>query len=174
MFPLLLLAKKLRSRGICPDIFTGYLNKSSVVLEEELRSYARNFYLSSDDGSIGTKGYVTISFTNAINAGAVYDSVYACGPEPMLRALQNICDTRGMTAQFSVEQRMGCGIGACLVCACAVKAGYKIEKTDSCAVNTCSAKNADTAGQVEYARVCKDGPVFYSHDLYFGGGSAHG
>ncbi|MCL2058404.1 MAG: dihydroorotate dehydrogenase electron transfer subunit [Oscillospiraceae bacterium] len=177
VFPLLLLARRMYEGGTAPDIFAGFQNSGAVVLERELGSYSRKFALVTDDGSVGAKGFVTDAFLQALSGGA-YDNVYACGPVPMLKALQGICEERGMRAQFSLEQRMGCGIGACRVCACAVKA----DGADAAAQNTAPHPgDADAAAQnaaphpggaapnapFTYARVCSDGPVFASDRLIF-------
>ena len=156
IFPLLLLARRLHEMGNAPDVYAGYHDSGSVVLESEFQSLSSGYTLVSDDGSTGVKGYVTDAFAEALANGAKYDAVYACGPVPMLSALKTICDRNSIRAQFSLEQRMGCGIGACLVCACAVK--YD---------NAGHTGGAALPGVVKYARVCSDGPVFSSDKLVF-------
>jgi dihydroorotate dehydrogenase electron transfer subunit len=94
-------------------------------------------YIASDDGSVGEKGLVTALVETAL-AEATPDIVLACGPAPMLKALKDILSPRGIRAQFSMEERMGCGFGACAVCACAVQ----------------------TTDGVDYRKACVDGPVF--------------
>lgn len=93
--------------------------------------------LASEDGSIGAQGLVTALVETAL-AEITPDIVLACGPAPMLRALKALLSPRGIHAQFSMEERMGCGFGACAVCACAVQ----------------------TADGLEYKKACVDGPVF--------------
>jgi dihydroorotate dehydrogenase electron transfer subunit len=150
VFPLLLLARRLCANGAAPDVFAGFQNAESVVLSDEFKPFADNITLVSDDGSTGMKAFVTEAFLCALSGGAAYDNVYACGPVPMLKTLAGICETRAIKAQFTLEQRMGCGIGACLVCACAVKS---------------NAANGHEASV--YVRVCRDGPVFASDELIF-------
>ena len=142
VFPMLLLLRRLKEAGAETDVFAGYSNKDSVVLQREMSAMSNNFYLTSDDGSVGSKGFITEMLSEALDNGAKYDVLYACGPEPMLKALKHIRGDNGIDAQFSLEQRMGCGIGACLVCACAIEPENGPE------------------GAISYARVCKDGPVF--------------
>jgi len=156
LFPLLLLAKRLCGDGAAPDIYAGFRDAGAVVLENELKKYAADFTVVSDDGSTGVKALATEAFARALAGGARYDAVYACGPAPMLRALACICENEGIEARFSLEQRMGCGIGACLVCACAVKSD-------------------DGPDGESYARVCADGPVFSPRVLSFdNSGGRHG
>ena len=93
--------------------------------------------IASDDGSIGTQGLVTALVKAALNE-VTPDIVLACGPAPMLRALKDLLAPRGIRAQFSMEERMGCGFGACAVCACAVQ----------------------TANGLDYKKACVEGPVF--------------
>ena len=154
VIPLLLLVKRLREYGCETDVFAGFQNAGSVILENEFRQCSDNLFITSDDGSAGEKGFVTDLFSAAAKSRPRYDTVYACGPAPMLRKLHTICAESGVNSQFSLEERMGCGIGACLVCACAVKTG---RITDV----------ADGAETFSYARVCRDGPVFSLADLIY-------
>ena len=165
VFPMLLLSRRLYEAGMPPDIFIGFRDSKSSALTRELGGFSDNINIMSDDGSIGGKGPVTDAFVSAVGAGAVYGRVYACGPVPMLRALRNICETAGVTAQFSMEQRMGCGIGACLVCACAVNADTPA--TGGKNAPETGGKNAPDSGIFTYARVCRDGPVFSSDEIIF-------
>lgn len=93
--------------------------------------------VASEDGSIGEQGYVTTLVETAL-AEITPDIVLACGPAPMLRALKQLLSPRGISAQFSMEERMGCGFGACAVCVCVVQ----------------------TADGMDYKKACVDGPVF--------------
>ena len=101
----------------------------------------------SDDGSIGERALVTKPLTAAI-ADKRPDLIMACGPTPMLRAVQKLANEKGIPCQLSLEERMGCGIGACLGC------NVKVNLPD---------------GGWCYRRVCKDGPVFDSREVEFGG-----
>ena len=163
VFPLLFLAKRFNEVNVVPDIYTGFQNAGAVLLHKEFRQLANEYTLATDDGSAGQKGFITDIFDGACDTGAryddgvkydggvKYDAVYACGPQLMIDALHKICTLRGIKAQYSLEQRMGCGIGACLTCACAVKA------PDG---------NTGVVPAFAYARACKDGPVFSSSEYY--------
>lgn len=137
--PLLFAAK--RAVGIVTGIL-GYRTQEQVILLNEFRACCQQVYLTTDDGSIGLKGLVTEPLARCLEAGG-YDAVLACGPKPMLRAVAERARTYGVPCQVSLEERMGCGIGACLVCACKVK----------------------TADGERYAHVCKDGPVFRGEEV---------
>lgn len=102
-------------------------------------------HLSTQDGSLGDRGMVTERVQTDWDAGERPDLVFACGPESMLRAVQHLCKTYGVRAQLSLEQRMGCGTGACLVCSARVRTG----------------------GSDAYIRVCRDGPVLDAEEVIF-------
>jgi dihydroorotate dehydrogenase electron transfer subunit len=135
--PIYGLAKTLVSRGITPTVITGFGTADDVILQEDFRALGIEPMLMTDDGSTGEKGFVTEALARiaggaqSTSAGSDSEETYicACGPEPMLRALWNMCP-RG---QFSFETRMACGFGACMGCSCRTKYGNK--------------------------RICKDGPV---------------
>ncbi len=146
VFPLFLLAKSIYEKGVKPTAYLGFRSADLVVMEAEFKQYTKDVKVSTDDGSYGMHGYATAYLINHIKNKKV-GLVYACGPEPMLRQVQSICHENKVRCQLSLEQRMGCGIGACLVCAC------KIKKQEGFA----------------YQHVCKDGPVFWSEDVVFGG-----
>lgn len=119
------------------DAYMGFSDKSKVVLEDRMRGLCRDVVVATDNGSYGESGFVTEVFRNTL-ADKSYDAVFCCGPEPMFRALGRVTDAAGLPLYVSLEQRMGCGIGACLVCNCKVRRN----------------------GAEGYVRVCKDGPVF--------------
>ena len=98
----------------------------------------------TDDGTLGERALVTAPLLRAIEAGAP-DAIFACGPAPMLRAVQRIALEWDIPCQISLEERMGCGLGACLVCNCKVRA----------------------ADGFDYKRVCVDGPVFDAREVLF-------
>ncbi|MCL2545949.1 MAG: dihydroorotate dehydrogenase electron transfer subunit [Oscillospiraceae bacterium] len=120
------------------DIACGFRNKESVILLSEFTDACRHVALATDDGSIGLHG-------NAINAAEQlmqkndYATVFACGPHPLLRAVKVWAEEKKLPCWLSLEEHMACGIGACLVCACASSGTYK--------------------------RVCKDGPVFAADEV---------
>ena len=99
--------------------------------------------IATDDGSLGTHGTVI----DALNASGIEPGViYACGPMPMLRAIKNWAEPKNIEAYISLEERMACGVGACLGC-------------------VCKTKNVDSHSHVNNARICTDGPVFDSREV---------
>jgi dihydroorotate dehydrogenase electron transfer subunit len=140
VFPLLFAARQ--AGGEAHGIL-GFLTKSRVVMEEEFARVLKTLTVTTDDGSWGIPGLVTEAAEALIKEGA-FDRIYACGPTPMLKGVAALSETYGVSCEVSLEQRMGCGIGACLVCAC---------KT----------KGEDGAGH--YSHVCKDGPVFDAKEV---------
>ncbi len=133
VFPLLMLAKRLKN----PRIFLGFRDCTRVVMEDEFDALGC-ISVCTDDGSYGKHELVTAEAKTAVEDA---DMVYACGPVPMLREVQKLAADAGVRAQISLEERMGCGVGACLVCVC--KAGGHFEK------------------------VCQKGPVFWSSEVSF-------
>ncbi len=129
--PLYLLAKQLIKEGKTPTAILGFNGKEEVFLKDELESLGVKVYVTTVDGSFGIKGFVT----DAIK-GLDYSYFYTCGPEPMLKAVYNNTKTSG---QFSFEERMGCGFGACMGCSCKTLYGNK--------------------------RICKDGPVLIKEEI---------
>ncbi len=102
-----------------------------------------DLHIATDDGSIGTHGTVV----DAIKEDELdADVIYACGPKPMLRALKEYADEKGITLYVSMEERMACGVGACLAC-------------------VCKSKDIDDHSMVKNKRVCQDGPVFLSSEI---------
>ena len=138
--PPMLYASKMKEK---PVVITGFRNKDLVILQSDFRKDNCELYLTTDDGTAGEKAFVTDVLKRKLSD---IDEVCACGPTPMLKAIAEICNDAGVPCQISLEARMGCGIGACLVCACAVR------KND---------------GTEDYVHVCKDGPVFDSKEVIF-------
>lgn len=136
--PMLELAKRLDCEK---QIVLGYAN-GNLFLKEDLEQYGPAA-IATDDGSAGTHGTVLDAIReNGLEA----DVIYACGPKPMLRALKDYALERGIECWLSLEERMACGIGACLGCVC--------ETTD-----------VDDHSKVHNARICKDGPVFAAEEV---------
>lgn len=136
--PMLALAKSLKGKV---SVVLGYRD-ATMFLKEEFDSCSE-VYISTEDGSVGTKGNVI----DAIKAnGLTADTIYSCGPIPMLRGVQNFAQENNIPAQISMEEKMACGIGACLAC-------------------VCQSKEKDGHSNVNNKRVCKDGPVFDSRDI---------
>ncbi len=135
-----------------PDVqFDGYLGFRALEYAYQLGDFAtlcENLHLCSDDGTLGEQTFVTCLLDDKLADGS-YDGIFACGPTPMLKALQKVLDGKGISCQVSLEERMGCGVGACLVCNCKVQA----------------------AGEESWhhKRVCKDGPVFDIAEVRFDG-----
>lgn len=113
--------------------YMGFRNRAAICMEYEMRR-GEKLVVATDDGSFGYHGTAVQAFMEEIDE-VKPDVVLSCGPLPMLRALKNALSGREISAYVSLEERMGCGVGACLVCVC--------EKTDG-----------------SRARVCRDGPVF--------------
>ena len=131
--PMLALAKSLSGEV---QVVLGYRD-AVQFLKEDFTPYA-SVYVSTEDGSVGTKGNVI----DAIRAeGITADVIYACGPMPMLRGVKAFAAEQGIEAQISLEEHMACGIGACLGC-------------------VCTTKEKDAHSHVNNTRICKDGPVF--------------
>ena len=115
--PMYMLAKKLRSEGNAVKVILGFNKKDEIFYEEEFKALGCEVYVTTVDGSYGTKGFVT-----DVMKDLAYSYFYTCGPEPMLKAIFNSSVTEG---QFSFEERMGCGFGACMGCSCKTVTGYK-------------------------------------------------
>ena len=130
--PMYGLAKLLRSKGKEVSVILGFNTKTDVFYEEEFRALGCKVFVTTADGSYGKKGFVT----DAVSDVGEYTYFYTCGPEPMLKALYNATVTGG---QFSFEERMGCGFGACMGCSCKTITGYK--------------------------RICKEGPVMRKEEI---------
>lgn len=128
--PLYRLAKELDN----PIVVLGFNSKDDVFYEDEFKKLSDSVYVTTADGSYGIRGFVT----DAIKNLSGYSYTYACGPEPMLKAVYNAVSADG---EYSFEERMGCGFGACMGCSCKTKYGYK--------------------------RICKDGPVLKKDEIIF-------
>lgn len=137
--PILELAKQLSCEK--KQIIVGYRDRQTF-LKEEFEACGE-VYISTEDGSVGTRGNVM----NVVEEKALEaDVIYACGPTPMLRAIKNYAEEKGIECYISLEERMACGIGACLGC-------------------VCRTKEKDAHSNVNNKRVCKDGPVFLSTEV---------
>ncbi|MBO5672369.1 MAG: dihydroorotate dehydrogenase electron transfer subunit [Alistipes sp.] len=131
--PMYNLCKRLLSEGKKPMVILGFNTASEIFYAEEFRALGVDVYISTADGSEGTKGFVT----DVIREKALeFDYLYTCGPLPMLKALYDATES---PAEFSFEERMGCGFGACMGCSCKTKYGNK--------------------------RICKDGPVLKREEI---------
>ena len=135
--PLLQLAYELDCEK---SVVLGY--RDEIFLNEEFEPYAQ-VYMSSEDGQHGVKGNVIDAIKEYGVDGAV---IYACGPTPMLRGIKAYAMENGIECQISMEEKMACGVGACLAC-------------------VCKTKDIDEHSQVHNRRICKDGPVFYAEEV---------
>ena len=129
--PLYYLAKRLIADSRKPTVILGFNTADEVFLENEFKALGCDVIVTTVDGSCGIKGFVTDAMNNTD-----YDYFYTCGPMPMFKAIEAVAKTSG---QFSFEERMGCGFGACMGCSCKTKNGYK--------------------------RICKDGPVLEREEI---------
>ena len=132
--PLYKLCKDFLAFGAHPAVALGFNSKDEVFYEKEFMALGVPVTVTTVDGSYGAKGYVTQGAE-----ALTFDYVYACGPTPMLRAVYTLCEQRGISGQFSLEERMACGFGACMGCSIQTASGPK--------------------------RVCADGPVFEKEAL---------
>ena len=137
--PMVELAKELKDIAEV-QIVAGYRNE--LFLTEELESNG-TLFIATEDGSTGTKGTVIDAIKEQNVEGAV---IYACGPTPMLKAIKEYALEKKIECQLSLEERMACGIGACLAC-------------------VCKSTNKDHHTNVNNKRICKDGPVFLSTEV---------
>ena len=129
--PMYYLARKLVAEGKKPTVILGFGKADEVFFKEEFEALGLTVLVTTVDGSYGIKGFVTDAM-----AGLDYTYFYTCGPEPMLKAIYDKTETGG---QFSFEERMGCGFGACMGCTCKTKYGNK--------------------------RICRDGPVLEKEEI---------
>ena len=128
--PMFMLCKKLIELGKEVTVILGFNTAEEVFYEQEFKNLGAKVFVTTVDGSKGTKGFVTDEMDRE------YSYFYTCGPEPMLKAIYKKSTTSG---QFSFEERMGCGFGACMGCSCKTVTGYK--------------------------RICKDGPVLEKEEI---------
>ena len=129
--PMFLCAKRLIDGGNDVTVILGFNTKDEIFYEEEFKKLGAKVFVTTVDGSYGIKGFVTDAMRDI-----GYSYFYTCGPEPMLKAVYNASKTEG---QFSFEERMGCGFGACMGCSCKTLYGNK--------------------------RICKDGPVLTKGEI---------
>ena len=129
--PLYALCKKLIAEGKSPTVILGFNKQDEIFLADEFRALGVRVIICTADGSVGVKGFVTDAMKTVD-----YDYFYTCGPMPMFRAIEAVAGTSG---QYSFEERMGCGFGACMGCSCKTKYGNK--------------------------RICRDGPVLEREEI---------
>ena len=144
IFPLYELAKEAKENNKQVTGYLGFRNKEYVMLEKEFAKVTDNLVITTDEGSYKNKGFA-IDYLIKDMKKEKYDCIYACGPLPMLKAIQKYANENNINCQISLEEKMACGLGVCLGCA------VKKEK---------SPKEAP-----EYFHVCKGGPVFNAKDV---------
>ncbi len=144
VFPLYELAKCAKADNKKVTTYLGFRSKDFVVLEEEFQSVSNELILTTDDGSYAKQGFAISYLEEDIKNGKI-DSIYACGPLPMLKAVQKLALEKDIPCQISLEEKMACGLGVCL----------------GCAVKTAKSP----ADSPEYWHVCKAGPVFNAKDV---------
>ena len=120
IYPLYELAKNLKEAGNEVNIYLGFRNKDLVTLENEFSGVSNKLIITTDDGSYKEKGFA-IDFLKEDCKKEEFDIIFACGPLPMLKAVQNFSNESGIDSEISLEERMGCGIGACVGCAVLTK-----------------------------------------------------
>lgn len=144
IYPLYELTKQLKGKANL-NVYLGFRDKSLVTCEKEFEEIGLNkLVVTTDDGSYKEKGFAIDFMKKDIEEHKV-DMIFACGPLPMLKAIRNYAIENNIPCQISLEERMGCGIGACLGCAVKIVSGENIL----------------------YKHVCKDGPVFNAKEVEF-------
>ena len=139
--PLLWAAKTAKAA----DAAIGFATKDRSILIEDFEALCGNLTVATDDGSLGFHGNA-VEAAKELMAKNQYDAVCACGPKILLKFIAEAAEAAGVSCQVSMEERMGCGVGACLVCAVPLR---------------------DENGEVYYGHVCKNGPVFDSKEVVF-------
>ena len=138
--PLLYEAEYLQRHRCNADVLMGGRTEQELFWRQLFKDYVNGIHITTDDGSLGTKGFVTTVLPEMLQDND-YDLVIACGPEIMMKNVTAICRELGIACEVSLERRMGCGLGACL----------------SCSIDTLSGRR----------KVCKDGPVFPAEEVFF-------
>ena len=137
--PLYMLCRKLAEEGRHPTVVLGFNKAEEVFYPNEFAALGAEVKVATVDGSVGVKGFVTDAIAALSDEGKKFSYFYTCGPEPMLKAVYNSPVLDGVEGEFSFEERMGCGFGACMGCSCKTVTGYN--------------------------RICKDGPVLEKKEI---------
>ena len=138
--PLYLAAKVLRERDVPVTAVLGFNSSGDIFYDDEFAELGCDVIIATADGSAGVKGFVTDAFRESVTEHGPFTHFYACGPEPMLRAVFDVVYCKaGISGQMSFEERMGCGFGACMGCSIKTRNGNK--------------------------RICKDGPVLRTEEI---------
>ncbi|MDR0905726.1 MAG: dihydroorotate dehydrogenase electron transfer subunit [Oscillospiraceae bacterium] len=142
--PMLFAAKAAKRKAHSVTAVLGFRSQANVILTDEFDAVCDGLVTTTDDGTAGLRGNVSAPLEELLNTKK-YGAVLACGPKPMLRAVAEMCAIHKIHCEISLEERMGCGVGACLVCACLMHNGERM------------------------SRVCKDGPVFDAKEVVWNG-----
>lgn len=137
--PMYMLCRRLIEEGKKVTVILGFNKAEEVFYKDEFAALGADVTVATADGSLGVKGFVTDAISKLTAEGKSFSYFYTCGPEPMLKALYSSADLDGVQGEFSFEERMGCGFGACMGCSCKTVTGYK--------------------------RICKDGPVLTKDEI---------
>jgi dihydroorotate dehydrogenase electron transfer subunit len=153
--PLLMPARILRARGVAVDLYYGARSAEALVDAEKFAELGARVTLATDDGSRGHHGYVTDAL---LESGRQHGLLLACGPSPMLRAVAGAARRLGVRAQLSLEETFACGVGACWGC---------VVPLDRASVQAPPFPQPEPGEARDYvhARICKEGPVFWAHEL---------
>ncbi|WP_265823761.1 dihydroorotate dehydrogenase electron transfer subunit [Geovibrio ferrireducens] len=127
--PLLWIAKLLKDDGCSVTLYFGGRNQEDIILADEFRPHIDKLVITTDDGSVGDKALVTVPFGQDVKG---FDRVYACGPKRMLEAVSGICVKGGVPVDVSLDERMACGMGACLGCIIYVREGEETVQKRCC------------------------------------------
>jgi len=147
--PLFALAEKLLTGAKEVRVLIGASKKEMVINEKSIKKLGVKVEVATDDGSYMYKGLVTDLLEKTIKEGWLADQIFSCGPKLMLRKVADIASKFNTHCQVSLEERMGCGIGACMTCVCKIK--IKEQQTDK--------------EDYQYKRVCIDGPIFEANEV---------
>ena len=141
--PLYFLARELRAKGGRPRIFYGGKTEAELPLLGKLAAMKTEVFISTDDGSLGYRGFASAMFEKELARSSRPALIYACGPDPMMKKVGEIAGERGIPAEVSLESIMGCGIGACWGCVRKIQRG----------------------GAAEWVKICEEGPVFPANEV---------
>jgi len=139
IYPLLWLAKLYGKRA---DAMLGFRSRALVHMDAEFAAHCENVGVITDEDGFVTR-LAEEALAMAAGQGRQYEVIHACGPKPMLRSIAALAERYGVSCEVSLEERMACGVGACMGCVCKIKSG----------------------GAYEYKRVCADGPVFDAREV---------
>ncbi|MCX6561864.1 MAG: dihydroorotate dehydrogenase electron transfer subunit, partial [Candidatus Aminicenantes bacterium] len=145
--PLFFLGRKLKAKGARVKVFYGGKTASEVPIGEKFEAAGFALSVSTDDGTLGARGFVTALLERELAAG-IPDRLFACGPDPMMEKTAALAAARGIPAQLSLEAIMGCGFGACWGCV------HRIRRGDN----------------GKWRKICEDGPVFAAEEIVWGEG----